>query len=139
MATNMPPHNLGKIIDATIAFIDNKDITTDEILHYIKGPDFPTGGIIYGEQGIKKMPARPEGEESSSGQKQKLSLPILNECIVVTEIPYMVNKARMIRKIADFINEKKLEGISYINDESDRNGISGDHSQERCHCKCGIR
>ncbi len=123
MATNMPPHNLGEIIDATIAFIDNPEITSDEILHYVKGPDFPTGGIIYGEQGIKDacstgrgrvvIRARTEIELTHSGR----------ECIVVTEIPYMVNKAEMIKKIADLINEKKLEGISYINDESDRNGM----------------
>ncbi|MCX6303016.1 MAG: DNA gyrase subunit A [Bacteroidia bacterium] len=123
MATNMAPHNLREIIDATVAYIDNNDITTDELLKYIKGPDFPTGGIIYGEQGIREacetgrgrivMRAKTEIELTHSGR----------ECIIVTEIPYMVNKAEMIRKIADLINEKKLEGISYINDESDRNGM----------------
>jgi DNA gyrase subunit A len=123
MATNMAPHNLVEIIDATVAYIDNNDITTDELLKYIKGPDFPTGGIIYGEQGIREacetgrgrivMRAKTEIELTHSGR----------ECIIVTEIPYMVNKAEMIRKIADLINEKKLEGISYINDESDRNGM----------------
>lgn len=123
MATNMPPHNLSEIIDATLAYIDNNDITTDELLRYIKGPDFPTGGIIYGMQGIRDaletgrgrvvIRARTEIEHTHSGR----------ECIIVTEIPYMVNKAEMIRKIADLINEKKLEGISYINDESDRNGM----------------
>jgi DNA gyrase subunit A len=123
MATNMPPHNLSEVIDATVAYIDNKDITAEEILHYIKGPDFPTGGIIYGEQGIKDaletgrgrivVRAKTEIELTHSGR----------ECIIVNEIPYMVNKAEMIRKIADLINEKKLEGISYINDESDRNGM----------------
>ena len=123
MATNMAPHNLSEIIDATIAYIDNNDITTDEILKYVKGPDFPTGGIIYGEQGIREacetghgrimVRAKTEIELTHSGR----------ECIIVTEIPYMVNKAEMIRKIADLINEKKLEGISYINDESDRNGM----------------
>jgi DNA gyrase subunit A len=123
MATNMPPHNLSEIIDATVAYIDNNNITNEEILRYVKGPDFPTGGIIYGEQGIRDagetgrgrivVRAKTEIELTHSGR----------ECIVVTEIPYMVNKAEMIRKIADFINEKKLEGISYINDESDRNGM----------------
>jgi DNA gyrase subunit A len=123
MATNMPPHNLGEIVDATVAFIDSNEITTEEILQYVKGPDFPTGGIIYGEQGIKDacetgrgrivIRAKTEIEHTHSGR----------ECIVVTEIPYMVNKAEMIRKIADLINEKKIEGISYINDESDRNGM----------------
>ena len=123
MATNMAPHNLSEIVDATIAYIDNNDITTDEILKYIKGPDFPTGGIIYGEQGIREacetgrgrivVRAKTEIELTHSGR----------ECIIVTEIPYMVNKAEMIQKIANLINEKKLEGISYINDESDRNGM----------------
>ena len=123
MATNMPPHNLSEIIDATIAYIDNNDITTEELLHLVKGPDFPTGGIIYGEQGIRDaletgrgrvvVRARTEIELTHSGR----------ECIIVSEIPYMVNKAEMIRKIADLINEKKLDGISYINDESDRNGM----------------
>ncbi|MBK7710207.1 MAG: DNA gyrase subunit A [Bacteroidales bacterium] len=123
MATNMPPHNLTEVIDATIAYIDNNDITTEEILHFVKGPDFPTGGIIYGEQGIRDacetgrgrvvVRAKTEIEHTASGR----------ECIIVTEIPYMVNKAEMIKKIADLINDKKLEGISYINDESDRNGM----------------
>lgn len=123
MATNMPPHNLSESVDALIAFIDNPEITVDELMTHIKGPDFPTGGIIYGEQGIREafetgrgrivVRARTEVELTHSGR----------ECIVVTEIPYMVNKAEMIRKIADLINEKKLEGISYINDESDRNGM----------------
>jgi DNA gyrase subunit A len=123
MATNMAPHNLSEIIDATIAYIENNEITTEDILEYVKGPDFPTGGIIYGEQGIKDacetgrgrivIRAKTEVEYTHSGR----------ECIVVTEIPYMVNKAEMIRKIADLINEKKLEGISYINDESDRKGM----------------
>jgi DNA gyrase subunit A len=123
MATNMPPHNLSEIIDATIAYIENNGITHEEILHFVKGPDFPTGGIIYGSQGIKDacetgrgrivVRAKTEIELTHSGR----------ESIIVTEIPYMVNKAEMIRKIADLINEKKLEGISYINDESDRNGM----------------
>ncbi|MBN2633637.1 MAG: DNA gyrase subunit A [Bacteroidales bacterium] len=123
MATNMPPHNISEIIDATIAYIDNNDLTTEDILKYVKGPDFPTGGIIYGEQGIRDacetgrgrivLRAKTEIELTHSGR----------ECIIVTEIPYMVNKAEMIRKIADLINEKRLEGISYINDESDRNGM----------------
>jgi DNA gyrase subunit A len=123
MATNMPPHNLTEIIDATIAYINNNDITIEEIMHFVKGPDFPTGGIIYGEQGIRDacetgrgrivIRAKTEIELTHSGR----------ESIIVNEIPYMVNKAEMIRKIADLINEKKLEGISYINDESDRNGM----------------
>jgi len=123
MATNMAPHNLTETVNAIIAYIDNNEITLDELMKYIKGPDFPTGGIIYGEQGIREafetgrgkivVRARTEIEITHSGR----------ECIVVSEIPYMVNKAEMIKKIADLINEKKLEGISYINDESDRDGM----------------
>ncbi len=123
MATNMPPHNLSEIIDATIAFIDNKDITTEELLAFIKGPDFPTGGIIYGEQGIKDACETGRGRIMVRAKTEIEITPSGRECIIVTEIPYMVNKAEMIKKIADLINEKKLEGISYINDESDRNGM----------------
>ncbi|TFG44565.1 MAG: DNA gyrase subunit A [Bacteroidia bacterium] len=123
MATNMPPHNLSEIIDATVAFIDNNDITTDEILKYVKGPDFPTGGIIYGEQGIRDACETGRGRIVVRGKTEIEITHSGRECIIVTEIPYMVNKAEMIRKIADLINEKKLEGISYINDESDRNGM----------------
>jgi len=123
MATNMPPHNLTEIIDATIAYIDNPEITTDELLHYVKGPDFPTGGIIYGEQGIRDAIETGRGRIVVRGKTEIEITHSGRECIIVTEIPYMVNKAEMIRKIADLINEKKLEGISYINDESDRNGM----------------
>jgi DNA gyrase subunit A len=123
MATNMPPHNLSEIVDATIAFIENNNITTDELLHYIKGPDFPTGGIIYGEQGIKDACETGRGRIIVRGRTEIELTHSGRECIVVSEIPYMVNKAEMIKKIADLINEKKLEGISYINDESDRNGM----------------
>lgn len=123
MATNMPPHNLSEIIDAITAYIDNKDITTDELMQHVKGPDFPTGGIIYGEQGIR------DAFETGRGRvvvRAKTDIELTNtgrETIIVNEIPYQVNKAEMIRKIADLINEKKIEGISYINDESDRNGM----------------
>jgi DNA gyrase subunit A len=123
MATNMPPHNLSEVIDATIAYIDNNNISIEEILHFIKGPDFPTGGIIYGNQGLR------DACETGRGRivvRAKTDIEITHsgrECIIVNEIPYQVNKAEMIRKIADLINEKKLEGISYINDESDRNGM----------------
>jgi DNA gyrase subunit A len=123
MATNMAPHNLSEVIDATIAYIDNNEITVDELMEHVKGPDFPTGGIIYGEQGIRDafetgrgrvvVRSRTEIETTHSGR----------ESIIVTEIPYQVNKAEMIRKIADMINDKKIEGISYINDESDRTGM----------------
>ena len=123
MATNMPPHNLSEVIDATCAYIDDRQVETSELLKYVKAPDFPTGGIIYGYEGVREayetgrgrivMRAKTEIEHTSTGR----------ECIVVTEIPYMVNKAEMIRKIADLINDKKIEGISYINDESDRSGM----------------
>ncbi len=123
MATNMPPHNLSDTIDAIIAYVDNKDIEIDELIDIIKAPDFPTGGIIYGYQGVREgyetgrgrivVRARSEIEVTSSGREK----------IIITEIPYLVNKAEMIRKTADLINEKKIEGISFINDESDRNGM----------------
>ena len=123
MATNMAPHNLGEVCDACCAYVDNKDIEVSELAKYVKGPDFPTGGIIYGYEGVREaletgrgrvvMRAKTEIEHTASGR----------ECIVITEIPYMVNKAEMIKKIADMVNEKKLEGIAYVNDESDRNGV----------------
>ncbi len=123
MATNMPPHNLSEIIDATIAFIDNNEITTAELHKYVKGPDFPTGGIIYGEQGIRDAFETGRGRIVLRGKTEIELTHSGRECIIVREIPYMVNKAEMIRRIADLINEKRLEGISYINDESDRNGM----------------
>jgi DNA gyrase subunit A len=123
MATNMPPHNLSEIIDATIAYIDNNNITSEELIHFVKGPDFPTGGIIYGEQGIRDAIETGRGRIVIRGKTEIELTASGRECIIVTEIPYMVNKAEMIRKIADLINEKKLEGISYINDESDRTGM----------------
>ncbi|MBQ4498662.1 MAG: DNA gyrase subunit A [Alistipes sp.] len=123
MATNMAPHNLSEVVDACCAYIDNPELECEELLDYVKGPDFPTGGIIYGYEGVKEalltgrgrvvMRAKTEIEHTASGR----------ECIVITEIPYMVNKAEMIKKIADLINEKKIDGISYINDESDRQGM----------------
>ncbi len=123
MATNMPPHNLSEVIDATIAYIDNNEITSEEILQFIKGPDFPTGGIIYGEQGIRDALETGRGRIVVRGKTEIELTHSGRESIIVTEIPYMVNKAEMIRKIADLINDKKLEGISYINDESDRTGM----------------
>jgi len=123
MATNMPPHNLTEVVNACCAYIDNPDIEISDLLHFVKAPDFPTGGIIYGYEGVREayetgrgriiMRSKTEIEHTSTGR----------ECIVVTEIPYMVNKAEMIKKIADLINEKKLEDIAYINDESDRSGM----------------
>ena len=123
MATNMASHNLGEVVDACCAYIDNPDCACEDLLRYVKGPDFPTGALIYGYEGVKEalltgrgrviMRARTEIEHTPSGR----------ECIIVTEIPYMVNKAEMIKKIGDLVNEKKIEGISYINDESDRSGM----------------
>ncbi|NNK28019.1 MAG: DNA gyrase subunit A [Flavobacteriaceae bacterium] len=122
MATNMPPHNLSEVVDGTIAYIDNHDIEIDELITHIKAPDFPTGGIIYGYDGVKEafhtgrgrivMRAKAEIEEVQG-----------RECIIVTEIPYQVNKADMIKKTADLVNDKRLEGISSIRDESDRKGM----------------
>ena len=123
MATNMPPHNLTEIIDATIAFIQNNDITVDELIKYVKAPDFPTGGIIYGYAGVK------EAFETGRGRiviRSKVEIETEangREKIVVTEIPYMVNKAELIKAIADMVEDKKIEGISNINDESDREGM----------------
>ncbi|AYQ32356.1 DNA gyrase subunit A [Runella sp. SP2] len=123
MATNMAPHNLTEVLDGTIAYIDNNDITVSELIQYVKAPDFPTGAIIYGYQGVRSayetgrgrvvMRAVATFEQTKTGREQ----------IVVTEIPYMVNKADMIKRIADLVNEKKLEGISAIRDESDREGV----------------
>lgn len=123
MATNMAPHNLGECCDAICAYIDNPEITTDELMQYIKGPDFPTGGIIMGRSGIK------EAYETGRGRvvvRSKTDIEVDDkghETIVVTEIPYMVNKREMIEKIAQMADDKKIEGISYINDESSREGI----------------
>jgi DNA gyrase subunit A len=123
MATNMPPHNLSEIIDGIVAYIDDHTIDTEGLMHYVKAPDFPTGGIIYGYDGVKQafetgkgkivIRAKAEIEESKSGREQ----------IIVTEIPYLVNKAEMIKKTADLVNEHKIEGITDIRDESDRQGM----------------
>src|SRR3989339_36530 len=123
MATNMPPHNLSEVVDALCAYIDNNDITIDELIQYVKAPDFPTGGIIYGYQGVKEafetgrgrivIRGRAEIENSDNGKTK----------IVITEIPYLVNKAEMIIKTAELVNDKKIEGITNVNDESDRTGM----------------
>ena len=122
MATNMAPHNLTEVIDGTLAYIDNNDIEIDELINYIKAPDFPTGGIIYGYEGVR------EAFKTGRGRivmRAKVGFEEVNgrEAIIVTEIPYQVNKAEMIKKTADLVNEKKIEGISNIRDESDRNGM----------------
>jgi len=122
MATNMPPHNLTEVINGTIGYIDNTDITIDELMQHIKAPDFPTGGTIYGYEGVK------EAFHTGRGRvvlRAKANIEEVNgrECIIVSEIPYQVNKAEMIRKTAELVNDKKIEGISNIRDESDRKGM----------------
>jgi DNA gyrase subunit A len=123
MATNMPPHNLSEIIDGTIAYIDNNEITTEELMKHVKGPDFPTGGIIFGISGIKDAFETGRGRILTRARTEIELTETGRERIVVTEIPYQVNKAELIQKTADLINDKKIEGISYINDESDRDGM----------------
>jgi len=123
MATNIPPHNLSDTIDAITAFIDNKDISIDELIDIIIAPDFPTGGIIYGYSGVREAYLTGRGRIVMRAKTEFEITPTGRDKIIVTEIPYMVNKAEMIRKTADLINEKKIEGISFINDESDRTGM----------------
>ncbi|MDG1292221.1 MAG: DNA gyrase subunit A [Flavobacteriaceae bacterium] len=122
MATNMPPHNLTEVIDGTIQYINNNDITIDELIQTIKAPDFPTGGIIYGYEGVKEAFLTGRGRVVMRANAN-IEMVRDRECIVVTEIPYQVNKAEMIRKTAELVNDKKIEGISNIRDESDRNGM----------------
>lgn len=122
MATNMAPHNLSEVVDGILAYIDNPDIEVEEIMTHIKAPDFPTGGVIYGYEGVR------EAYKTGRGRvviRAKANFEEINgrECIVVTEIPYQVNKAEMIKRTADLVNEKKIDGISNIRDESDRNGM----------------
>jgi DNA gyrase subunit A len=122
MATNMPPHNITEVIDGTIQFINDNDISIDELIQTIKAPDFPTGGTIYGYDGVR------DAFHTGRGRvvlRAKANIEEVNgrECIIVTEIPYQVNKAEMIRKTAELINDKKIEGISNIRDESDRKGM----------------
>ncbi|MCK9325783.1 MAG: DNA gyrase subunit A [Bacteroidales bacterium] len=123
MATNMAPHNLREVVDGILAVIDNPEITIDELLKYIKAPDFPTGGIIYGYQGVREAFETGRGRIVIRGKATIETLPNGRERIIITEIPYMVNKAEMIIKTADLINDKKIDGISNVNDESDRTGM----------------
>lgn len=122
MATNMPPHNLTEVINGTLAYMDNNDIEVDELMTHIKAPDFPTGGIIYGYEGVR------EAFKTGRGRivmRAKVGFEEVDgrECIIVTEIPYQVNKADMIKRTADLVNDKKIDGIANIRDESDRNGM----------------
>lgn len=123
MATNMPPHNLSEVIEGTMAYIDNRDITIPELMKFIKAPDFPTGAIIYGYEGVKDAFETGRGRVMMRGESNIEELPNGRESIIVTSIPYQVNKAEMIKKTADLVNDKKIVGISDLRDESDRNGI----------------
>lgn len=122
MATNMPPHNLTEVVNGTIQYIDNNDISIEELMNTIKAPDFPTGGTIYGYDGVKEAFLSGRGRVVIRANAN-IELVGDRECIIVTEIPYQVNKAEMIRKTAELVNDKKVEGISNIRDESDRNGM----------------
>ena len=122
MATNMPPHNLSEVVDGTISYIKNRDISIEELMQHIKAPDFPTGGTIYGYDGVKEAFETGRGRVMMRGKAEVQEVQG-KEAIVVTEIPYQVNKAEMIKKTWDLVNDKKIEGISAIRDESDRNGM----------------
>ena len=123
MATNMPPHNLSDTIDATIAYIDDNEVEMDDLIKIVKAPDFPTGGTIYGYQGVKEAFETGRGRVVVRSKTNIETTDAGREKIIVTEIPYMVNKAELIMKAADLINDKKIEGISNVNDESDRTGM----------------
>lgn len=122
MATNMPPHNLSEVVDGTIAFLDNQDITIDELIEYIKAPDFPTGGVIYGYDGVREAFKTGRGRIVIRG-KAHFEEVDKRECIIVTEIPYQVNKALMVKQTADLIKEGKLEGIADVFDETGKGGM----------------
>ncbi len=123
MATNMAPHNLTEIVDGITAYIDNKDIEDEELLKYVKAPDFPTGGIIYGYEGVKEALLTGRGRVVIRAKAEIQEIREGREAIIVSEIPYQVNKAEMIKKTAELVNDKKIDGISDIRDESDRNGM----------------
>ncbi|MCX6234534.1 MAG: DNA gyrase subunit A [Bacteroidetes bacterium] len=123
MATNMPPHNLREVVDGIIAYIENREITIPELMNYIKGPDFPTAGIIYGYEGVREAYETGRGKIIMRGEAKIEQDPNGREHIIVTSIPYQLNKSDMIKRTADLIGEKKIEGITDIRDESDRNGL----------------
>ncbi len=123
MATNIPPHNLGEVIDGVIALIDKPDISMDELMEHIKGPDFPTGGVILGRSGIREAYYTGRGRIVTRAKTEIESLPTGRDRIIVSEIPYAVNKAKLITKIAELVHEKRIDGISDLRDESDRNGM----------------
>ena len=122
MATNIPPHNLGEVVDACVALIDNPALSIDELIDIIPGPDFPTGGIILGRQGIRSAYHLGRGSIVMRGKVTIDTIRKDREAIIITEIPYQVNKATMVERIADLVKEKKIEGISHIQDESDNDG-----------------
>ncbi|MBW6497725.1 MAG: DNA gyrase subunit A [Bacteroidales bacterium] len=123
MATNMPPHNLSEVVDGIIAYIDNNEITIEELMKFIKGPDFPTGGLIYGYEGVREAFMTGRGRVVVRGEATFEAYDHGKEAIIVTSIPYQVNKAEMIKKTADLVNDKKIDGITDIRDESDRKGL----------------
>ena len=123
MATNMAPHNLTEVVNGTIAYVDNNEIDDEELLQHVKAPDFPTGGIIYGYEGVRDALLTGKGRIVMRGKAEIEVTKSGKEVIIVSEIPYQVNKADMIRKTADLVNDKKIDGISDLRDESDRNGM----------------
>ena len=123
MATNIPPHNLGEVVDATLALIDNPDLTSEQLIEYVPGPDFPTGGIMLGRSGARKAYIEGRGSVIIRARTRVEELRKDRYAIVIDEIPYQVNKAAMIEKIAEQVREKKIEGVSHVQDESDRNGV----------------
>ena len=124
MATNIPPHNLGEVIDACVALIDNPALSIDDLIDIIPGPDFPTGGIILGRAGIRAAYHTGRGSIVMRGKVEIETVRKEREAIIITEIPYQVNKATMVERIAELVREKKIEGIADLRDESDRDGIA---------------
>ncbi|MEH6751344.1 MAG: DNA gyrase subunit A, partial [Paracoccaceae bacterium] len=123
MATNIPPHNLGEVVDATLALIENPDLTSEDLIEYIPGPDFPTGGLMLGRSGARKAYLEGRGSVIIRAKTKIEELRKDRYAIIVEQIPYQVNKAAMIEKIAEQVREKKIEGVAHVQDESDRNGV----------------
>src|SRR5690606_1584607 len=123
LATNIPPHNLGEIVDALALLIDNPDVTTEQLTNIVKGPDFPTGGIIFGRQAIRQTYADGRGRIVLRARSHVEELRNGRAAIIVTEVPYQVNKAALIARIAELVKTKRIEGISDLRDESDRHGL----------------
>jgi len=123
MATNIPPHNLGEVVDATLALIDDPDLTSEQLIDYVPGPDFPTGGVMLGRSGARKAYLEGRGSVIIRAKTRVEELRKDRYAIIVDEIPYQVNKATMIEKIAEAVREKRIEGVAHVQDESDRNGV----------------